>query len=119
VEDTAVLAQAVASGVTLEVCPSSNVGLGVYPDPASVPLRGLLDAGAQVALGADDPLLFGPRLAAQYESARGVHGLGDVELAGLARMSVQGSTAPSDIRASMLAGIDDWLAQCPDARPLP
>jgi adenosine deaminase len=113
VEDRAVLSQAVASGVTLEVCPSSNVGLGVYPDPASVPLRGLLDAGAQVALGADDPLLFGPRLVEQYESARAVHGLDDVELAGLARMSVQGSAAPSDIRSSMLAGIDDWLAQPP------
>jgi adenosine deaminase len=112
VEDPDVLARVVVSGVTLEVCPSSNVRLGVYPDPASVPLRTLLDAGAQVALGADDPLLFGPRLAAQYESARTVHGLDDIEVAGLARMSVLGSAAPSDVRASLLAGIEQWLSRC-------
>ena len=45
-----------------------NVALGVYAEAADVPLRRLLDAGAPVALGADDPLLFGSRLAAQYET---------------------------------------------------
>ena len=41
-----------------------------------------------VALGADDPLLFGTRLTAQYEIARHAHGFTDAELADLARMSV-------------------------------
>ncbi len=50
------------SGVALEVCPVSNVALGVYSDLTSVPLPTLLEAGATVALGADDPLLFGSRL---------------------------------------------------------
>ena len=45
--------------IALEVCPGSNVALGVYSALAEVPLRRLLDAGAVVALGADDPLLFG------------------------------------------------------------
>ena len=35
-----------------------------------------------VALGADDPLLFGTRLTAQYEIARHAHGFTDAELAG-------------------------------------
>src|SRR5215468_12077610 len=59
-----------ASGVTCEVCPTSNVALGIAARPADVPLRTLLDEGVPVALGADDPLLFGSRLAAQYELAR-------------------------------------------------
>jgi len=62
-----------------------------------------------VALGADDPLLFGSRLTAQYELARNVHGLSDAELAGLAAMSVRGSAAPPAIAARLLAGIDAWL----------
>lgn len=57
--------------ITLEVCPASNVALGVATRPADVPLRQLLDSGVRVALGADDPLLFGSRLTAQYELARG------------------------------------------------
>jgi adenosine deaminase len=95
--------------VTLEVCPASNVALGVAATPDQVPLLELLEAGVPIALGADDPLLFGSRLTAQYEIARSVHGLGDVELAGLARMSVLGSAAPADVAAKLLAGIDAWL----------
>lgn len=96
--------------VTLEVCPGSNVALGVAAKPADVPLRALIEAGVQVALGADDPLLFGSRLTAQYELAREVHGLGDEQLAGLARMSVLGSAAPVAVKSTLLAGIQAWLA---------
>ncbi len=67
-----------------------------------------------VALGADDPLLFGPRLAAQYEIARHAHGFTDAELADLARASVLGSVAPAARRAELLSGIDDWLATPPE-----
>ncbi len=95
---------------TLEVCPASNVALGIAASAADVPLRALLEAGAQVALGADDPLLFGHRLTAQYELARHAHGLPDETLAELARMSVRGSAAPPPLRAALLAGIDEWLA---------
>jgi len=101
------------SGVTCEVCPTSNVALGIAARPADVPLRTLLNEGVPVALGADDPLLFGSRLAAQYEIARCVHGLADSELAELARMSVRGSTAPPGIAGRLLAGIDAWLAKPP------
>ena len=102
-----------AGGITCEVCPSSNVALGVAASPGDVPLRALLDADVPVALGADDPLLFGSRLTAQYEIARIAHGLGDAELAGLAAMSVRGSTAPASTAARLLAGIDAWLAAPP------
>ena len=98
------------SGVTCEVCPTSNVALGIAARPADVPLRTLLDEGVPVALGADDPLLFGSRLTAQYEIARHVHGLDDAEIAELARMSVRGSTAPPATASRLLAGISDWLA---------
>jgi adenosine deaminase len=63
----------------------------------------------QPTLGADDPLLFGPRLAAQYAAAREVYGFDDAALAALARSSVEASRAPSDVRAGLLAGIDAWL----------
>jgi adenosine deaminase len=109
-EDPALVKRLAAEGITCEVCPSSNVALGVAPEPALVPLRPLFEAGVPVALGADDPLLFGPRLAAQYEIARHVHGFSDAELADLARTSVLASVAPEPLRAGLLAGIDDWLA---------
>jgi adenosine deaminase len=110
VEDPSVLARAVDAGVAFEVCPSSNVSLGVYRSAADVPLRALVSAGATVALGADDPLLFHARLVDQYEQARHVHGLPDEALADLARGSIRASRASSATRARLLAGVDAWLA---------
>jgi len=99
-----------SQAVTLEVCPSSNVALGIAAHGRDVPLRRLFEAGVPIALGADDPLLFGSRLVAQYDIARRQHGFSDAELADLARMSVLGSAAPDAVRASLLAAIDGWLA---------
>lgn len=112
-EDGALLRRVVDRGVALEVCPASNVSLGVYREAADVPLRRLVDAGATVALGADDPLLFGSRLVAQYETARDVHGFSDAELADLARSSIRASRAGDATRARLLAGVDAWLATDP------
>ncbi len=109
-EEPALLAQVVEAGIALEVCPASNVALGVYPDTAAVPLRPLVEAGALVALGADDPLLFGSRLVEQYRTARDVHGFDDAEIADLARSSIRASTAPADRKRHWLAEVDDWLA---------
>ena len=109
-EDPALLAQVVESGITLEVCPVSNVALGVYSDLTSVPLPELLSAGATIALGADDPLLFGSRLEGAYATMRAAHDLADEQLAELARMSIRASCAPSDVVKQVLADIDAWLA---------
>ena len=112
------LAQRIAAaGITLEICPTSNVALGVAATPADVPLPALLDAGVRVALGADDPLLFGRRLTAQYELARRAHGLSDAGLAELERMSVRGSVAPPSVRTRLLAGIDEWQRGEPQDGP--
>jgi adenosine deaminase len=109
-EDPRLLAKLAERRITCEVCPTSNVALGVYEKPEDVPLRTLYDAGVPMALGADDPLLFGTRLAAQYQLARDAHGFTDEELAELARQSVRASAAPADVRDGLLAGIDGWLA---------
>ena len=85
------------------------MALGVYDVAEDVPLRTLVDAGARVALGADDPLIFGSRLADQYATARVDHGFTDAELASLARSSLAASRAPLGVRAAAEADIERWL----------
>ena len=97
-EDPALVQRLSADGITYEVCPSSNLALGRRGAPSQVPLRPLFQAGVPVALGADDPLLFGPQLTAQYEIAFYAHGFTDAERADLGRMSVMSSAAPQAIR---------------------
>jgi len=53
-EDPDLLKAVVDAGIALEVCPTSNVHLGVYTDFSQVPLPTLISAGATVALAADD-----------------------------------------------------------------
>ncbi|MGA2828641.1 MAG: adenosine deaminase [Streptosporangiaceae bacterium] len=108
--DDGLVKRLASQAVTLEVCPSSNVALGIATRTRDVPVRRLFEAGVRIALGADDPLLFGSRLVAQYGIARRQHGFTDAELADVARMSVLGSAAPDAVRADVLAGIDTWLA---------
>jgi adenosine deaminase len=108
IEDPRLLETIVERGVALEVCPASNVSLGVAATASDVPLRALYEAGARMALGADDPLLFGSRLTRQYELARVEHAFTDTELADLARQSIRASAAPDAIRNRLLAGVDDW-----------
>jgi len=110
VEDPALLALLAERQVVCEVCPASNVALGVLPRTAAVPVVRLREAGVPVALGADDPLLFRSGLVAQYEGARSALGMSDAALADLAACSVRGSTAPDDVQRRLLAGIDAWLA---------
>ncbi len=108
-EDPRVVDLLADRSVTCEVCPSSNLALGLYAEARAVPLRALLDGGVPVALGADDPLLFGSRLTDQYVLARDALGLDDTALAGLAAMAVRASSAPGPVRAALLAGIEAWL----------
>ncbi|MCL1840126.1 MAG: adenosine deaminase [Propionibacteriaceae bacterium] len=109
-EDPALLDELVRAGVAFEVCPASNVHLGVYATLADVPLERLLAAGATVALGADDPLLFHARLSDQYRLVRDTHGLDDAALAELARSSIRASFASDADKQEWLSGIDAWLA---------
>ncbi|MFF0293430.1 adenosine deaminase [Kitasatospora sp. NPDC004614] len=112
-EDPRLLQRLADRQVTCEVCPASNVALGVYERPEDVPLRTLFEAGVPLALGADDPLLFGSRLADQYTLARESHEFTDAELAELARQSIRSSRAPEHIAKELLADVDAWLVEEP------
>jgi adenosine deaminase len=110
VEDPQTVRLLAERGVVLEVCPASNVALGVAGAVELVPVRQLRDAGVPVALGADDPLLFRSGLLEQYAAVRAQQGLDDSALAGLAGDAVRGSAAPAQVKARLLAGIQAWLA---------
>lgn len=91
-------------GITLEVCPSSNVATGVVAELAAHPLPRLLAAGVPVVLGSDDPPMFGTSLLEEYRRARDCLGLSLEELHALARASIEASFAPAALKRRLLAG---------------
>jgi adenosine deaminase len=102
VEDPEVLDLLVARGVVLEVCPASNVALGVRGSVEEVPVLQLRAAGLEVALGADDPLVFRSGLLDQYAPYT------PEQQADLAASSIRGSLAPAEVKARLLAGVAAW-----------
>ena len=67
IEDPALVDQLRSDSIPLEVCPTSNICLNVYPDYAHHPLRKLWDAGVLLTIGSDDPPMFGTDLNREYQ----------------------------------------------------
>jgi adenosine deaminase len=109
-EDPDLVRHLARAGTCLDVCPTSNLILGVVDDLATHPLRALLDAGIRCSINADDPTLFGSGIAAEYQLARDTIGLSDAELADCAWSSFECSPASDAVTARARAGIDAWLA---------
>jgi adenosine deaminase len=110
IEDPRLLDRLAADGTCLDVCPTSNVCLGIFPSIAEHPLPRLLEAGIRCSLNGDDPLFFGASLVEEYELCRRELSLSDEDLAGIARASIDASGAPDDLKRSASAAIDGWLA---------
>ncbi|KQT83182.1 adenosine deaminase [Aurantimonas sp. Leaf443] len=68
-EDPDLVARLRGEGIVLEVCPGSNLALGICPDLASHPLKALVEAGVKATLASDDPPFFATDLATEYERA--------------------------------------------------
>jgi len=62
IEDPTLVAYLAEQGIALEVCPTSNVRLGIYRDYADHPLARLHAACVPITVNSDDPCLFGTTL---------------------------------------------------------
>ncbi len=97
-EDPRLLEQIARSGIVLEVCPGSNVALGVYPDLARHPLRRLIDAGCKVTLSSDDPPYFDTSIGREYAMAADAFGLDAQDLLRITRTAIDAAFADADTR---------------------
>jgi adenosine deaminase len=66
VGDAKLLAYLQEAQIPLEVCPTSNICLGVYPSLAKHSLPELLHHGVSVSINSDDPPMFNTSLAEEY-----------------------------------------------------
>lgn len=74
IEDPDLVHELVDRDITLEVCPGSNVVLGLYPDFSAHPIAQLRDAGAKVTVSTDDPPFFHTTMRREYEMLNAAFG---------------------------------------------
>jgi adenosine deaminase len=107
-EDETLVARLVEEGVTLTVCPLSNVRLKVVEDAERHPLARMLRRGLRVTVNSDDPAYFGGYVNDNYLAVMG--SLTREEVITLARNSFLGSFLPPREMALRLEEIDAYLA---------
>jgi adenosine deaminase len=103
IEDPSLVKDIVARGVTLEVCPGSNVATGLYKSLSDHPIRNLMSAGVNVTLNSDDPPYFATTVGNEYDKAESVIGLSPDELRRITKAAITASFAEPDIKARLLA----------------
>ncbi len=110
-EDAALTARLARTGMTLTVCPLSNLKLCVVPDMAAHPIDAMLRAGLRATINSDDPAYFGGYVADNYRAAAAGRALSRDDLVMLARNSFLGSFLPDDAVAAHLARLDAYVAE--------
>jgi adenosine deaminase len=103
IEDPALVAELAERQIVLEVCPSSNVALGLFPTYEDHPLGALRGAGVRVTLGSDDPPYFGCSIGAEYAVAREHHGFEEEQLIEVTRVAVEAGFAEDAVKEGLLA----------------
>eukprot|EP01037_Dinobryon_pediforme_P013072 gene13072-13175_t len=110
-EDPALVERLAASGMTLTVCPLSNLRLCVISAMDRHPIDRMLAAGLRATVNSDDPAYFGGYVADNYRSVAAARGLSRADLVQLARNSLTGSFLPANTIAEHCARLDAFVLQ--------
>jgi adenosine deaminase len=105
VEDAALPRELAARGVTLEVCPTSNLSTGVVSAWPAHPLPRLLAAGVAVTIGADDPSYFDTDLERELLAVHDRLGLGADAIDAFADAGLAAAFVPAAERTVRLAAL--------------
>lgn len=82
-EDPALMERLAESGTVLEVCPGSNIALGLYPGLRAHPIAKLREAGVKVTVSTDDPPFFRTTMTREFQGLEKAFGWDESDFAAL------------------------------------
>jgi adenosine deaminase len=89
-------------GIVLELCPGSNIALGLYPGWRKHPIRELYDRGVKVTISTDDPPFFHTTMAREYDRLAEAFDWDEDVFRQIARTSLDAAFCDADARARIL-----------------
>ncbi|MEL7110321.1 MAG: adenosine deaminase [Pseudomonadota bacterium] len=110
-EDETLIERVRAAGLTLTVCPLSNLSLCVVDDLKQHPMKRMLGLGLKATINSDDPAYFGGYVNQNYVETAEAVGLTRDEIITLARNSFTGSFLTEEEQAKHLKDIDKAVAE--------
>lgn len=102
-EDPDLMKRLADEEITLEVCPGSNMALGLYGSRADHPLKRLMDAGIKTTLSSDDPPFFHTSLGEEYDAMADINGWSRDMMLGFTKRSLQAAYLDEATRSALLA----------------
>ena len=107
-EDTQAVKEIARQGIVLEICPGSNVSLGIYSDYSEHPFPQLREAGCKVTLNSDDPPYFNTNIGDEYEKAHYHFGLSVEDLLDITRTAIDAAFIDDKQKARLHFRINAW-----------
>lgn len=101
IQDPALVRDLAERGITLEVCPGSNVALGIVPDWRAHPIARLVDAGVRVTVSTDDPPFFHTSLSHEYQMLADAFGWSETEFRQMNLWAVDAAFCDEDTKARL------------------
>lgn len=108
IRDARLLARLIRDRVPLDVCPTSNVQIGLFPSLEEHPVARFWEAGVNMTISSDDPHLMGTSLTQELAHVVRLAGLGAADLAELQRRTARVAFLPGPDRRALEARVDAW-----------
>ncbi|WOI56601.1 adenosine deaminase [Palleronia sp. LCG004] len=106
IEDAALVERLARDGITLEVCPGSNVALRAVRGWRDHPVERLREAGVPLTVSTDDPPFFHTTMTHEHERLAETFGWERETFADIARTAARAAFCDEETRSALLARID-------------
>jgi adenosine deaminase len=107
IEDPALVERLAEDGIVFEVCPGSNVALGLYPTWNAHPIQKLRDAGCKVTISTDDPPFFHTTMDNEYNRLADAFGWDECVFAEIARDSIDAAFCDTATKEKILKRLEN------------
>ncbi|WP_321364328.1 adenosine deaminase [uncultured Celeribacter sp.] len=101
IEDLALVDEIAESGIVLEVCPGSNIALGVYPKWSDHPIAKLRERGVKVTVSTDDPPFFHSTMRFEFDCLAETFGWEEDDFKDLNKVAIEAAFCDEATRGAV------------------
>ena len=106
IEDPALVDELAEQGIVLEVCPGSNIALGLYPSWRAHPIAELWRRGCKVTISTDDPPFFHTTMAREFDRLADAFDWDEGAFLDINRMAINAAFCDAGTREKILKKLE-------------
>lgn len=107
IEDPTLVDHLAETGVVLEICPGSNIALGLYRDWPQHPIERLRAAGVKLTVSTDDPPFFHTTMAWEYKRLADAFGWDEAAFRDINRVATEAAFCDAATRDRILKQLEN------------